>query len=86
MTFLPMYVMIFVVFYFFMIRPQQKKQKELQNMIANLKKGDRVITSGGIIGVITGIQNDYFVLKIGDSESTKMEVLKSAIIALRTQE
>ncbi|HOW58174.1 MAG TPA: preprotein translocase subunit YajC [Candidatus Omnitrophota bacterium] len=84
MAFLPMYLIMFGILYFFMIRPQQKKQKELQNMIANLKKGDRVITSGGIIGVITGIQNDYLVLKVGDSDTTKIEVLKSAIIGLRT--
>ena len=85
MAFLPMYLGMFAILYFFMIRPQQKKQKELQAMLSNLKKGDRVITSGGIIGVITGIQNDYFVLKVGDSDTTKIEVLKSAITGVRQE-
>lgn len=78
-------VFIFVIFYFLLIRPQQKKQKELQTMIETIKKGDRVVTAGGIIGTVAGIQNDYVVLKVGDNENTKMEVLKSAISGLRTE-
>ena len=76
-------VLMFVVFYFLLIRPQQKRQKELNQMIQELKKGDRVVTSGGIIGTIAGIQNDYVILKVGDGE-TKIEVLKSAITGKRT--
>jgi len=76
---------IFFIFYFFIIRPQQKRQKELSKLIENLKKGDKVITSGGILGVVTSIQQDYVVIKTGDSE-TKMEVLKSAITGTRGQE
>jgi len=52
MSFLPI-ILIFVVFWFLLIRPQQKRQKALREMIANVKKGDKVITSGGIIGKIT---------------------------------
>ena len=84
MSFLPL-ILIFIIFYFFLIRPQQKKQGELQKLITELKKGDRVITIGGVIGTITSIQNDYVVLKVGDNESTKMEVLKSAVSGLRTE-
>lgn len=81
MAFLPMYIMMFAILYFFMIRPQQKKQKELQNMVANLKKGDKVVTNGGIIGTISSIQEKYVVLNVGDSD-TKLELLKSAIVGL----
>lgn len=75
--------LVMVVFYFFMIRPQQKKQADLQKTVNALKKGDKVVTIGGIIGTVTSIQNDYLVLKVGDNDSTKMEVLKTAISGVR---
>lgn len=81
-SFLP-FIFIFVIFYFMLIRPQQKRQEETQKMIQAIKKGDRVVTAGGIIGDVTSIQNDYVVLRVGDNDSTKMEVLKSAITGLR---
>ena len=81
LAFLPM-VLMFVVFYFLLIRPQQTRQKKLNQMIQDLKKGDRVVTTGGVIGTIAGIQNDYVILKVGDSE-TKIEVLKTAITGKR---
>lgn len=74
---------MFMIMYFLIIRPQQKRSEEVKKMVENLKKGDRVITSGGIIGTITGVQNDYVVIKTGDDGGTKMEVLKSAITGLR---
>ena len=83
LNFLP-FILIFAVFYFLLIRPQQKRQQELQKMVSELKKGDRVVTAGGVIGTITSAQNDYVVLKVGDNDSTKIEVLKSAITGLRT--
>ena len=76
-------LLILVVFYFLLIRPQMRRQRELQKLVDHLKKGDRVVTSGGVIGTIMGIQNDYVVLRVGDNENTKMEVLKSAISGLR---
>ena len=75
-------ILMFAVFYFLLIQPQQKRQKELNAMIQNLKKGDRVVTSGGIIGTVAGIQNDYVILKVGESE-IKIEVLKSAVTGKR---
>ena len=75
-------ILMFAIFYFLLIRPQQKKQKELQNMIAGLKKGDKVITTGGLLGTISSIQDDYVVLAVGGSD-TKIEILKSAIAGLR---
>ena len=81
LAFAPM-ILMFVVFYFLLIRPQQKKQKELSQMVQNLKKGDRVVTSGGLIGTVAGVQNDYLILKVGESE-VKLEVLKSAVTGKR---
>ena len=61
---LPM-VLIFVVFYFFMIRPQKKKDKQVKDMLAALKKGDRVCTIGGIYGTIMDIKDDTITLSVG---------------------
>lgn len=76
-------LLIFVIFYFLIIRPQQKRQRDLQKMIENLKKGDRIVTTGGVIGTVTSIQNDYVVIKVGDNENFKIEVLKNAVTGLR---
>ena len=76
-SFIIMLVLLFVVMYFFMIRPQQKREKQRQKMITELKKGDRVLTNGGIIGEIWGIKDNIVVLKVGDE--VKIEFLKSAI-------
>ena len=70
-------VLIFIVFYFLLIRPQQKKAKENQNYLANLKKGDRVITGGGIHGQITGITDTVVTLEI--AENVRIKVSRSAI-------
>ena len=79
-------VLIFGIFYFFIIRPQQKRQKDLSKLVEGMKKGDKVVTAGGILGVHTSIQQDYVVIKTGDSDTTKMEVLKSAVTGIRGQE
>ncbi len=76
-------ILMFVIFYFLLIRPQQKKAKHLQAMIAGIKKGDKVVTTGGILGTVSSLQDDYVVLTVGGSD-TKIEVLKSAIAGLRT--
>ena len=81
LSFLPL-ILMFVIFYFLLIRPQQKRQKEHAEMVKNLKKGDRVATVGGLIGTIQTLQDDYLVLKVGDQD-TKVEVLRSAIQELR---
>jgi preprotein translocase subunit YajC len=70
----------FVIFYFILIRPQQKKQKELQKMIEALKKGDRVMTTGGIFGTVVGLKDNILVLKI--DENTKVEMVKSAVASV----
>ena len=73
--FIPL-ILIFVIFYFFLIRPQQKKVKEHKAMVENLKRGDKVITSGGIIGTVERIiDNEKAEILI--AENVKVEVIKS---------
>ena len=68
-----MMVLIFVVFYFFMIRPQQKKQKALQEQREALKKGDKVITAGGIYGFIKEVQDTTFLVEIAKDVIIKVD-------------
>lgn len=74
-------ILIFVIFYFLLIRPQQKKAKEHKNMIDNLKKGDKIITSGGIYGVIEAVGTNTVTLKVG--ENVKVKLGKPYVAALR---
>jgi preprotein translocase subunit YajC len=74
--FVPM-IMIFVVFYFMLIRPQQKKQRELQNWLKQLKKGDEVVTTGGLIGKISGLSDSTVTLEL--QEKVRVKVLRSHI-------
>ena len=75
--FLPM-ILIFVVFYFLLIRPQRKKDKEAQEMLKNLKVGDRICTIGGIYGTITRIKDDVLTVEVGDAK-TQMVFARWAI-------
>lgn len=77
MTFLPL-ILIILVFYFFMIRPQMKKQKDLRSFRESVKKGDKVITTGGIYGKITDIKENVIVVDVGDNVRLKID--KSAIL------
>ena len=73
--FIPL-ILIFVIFYFFLIRPQQKKVKEHKAMVESLKRGDRVVTSGGITGTVERlIDNDKVEVEI--AENVKVEIVKS---------
>ncbi len=74
--FLPL-ILIFLVFYFLLIRPQQKKAKEHQSYLANLKRGDKVITGGGIYGQITGLTDNAVTLEIADN--VRIKVSRAAI-------
>ncbi|MBJ90724.1 MAG: preprotein translocase subunit YajC [Woeseia sp.] len=70
--FLPM-IIIFVAFYFLMIRPQQKRQKAHTQMIGALTVGDEVLTAGGILGVVSGVSEHYVTLKIADEVEVKIQ-------------
>ena len=71
-------VLIFVVFYFLLIRPQQKKAKEHKAMLGKLEKGDMIVTSGGICGRITGVAEDSVTVEIADN--VKVKVIKEYIL------
>ncbi len=73
--------LIFIIFYFLLIRPQKKTQKEQANMIEQLKKNDEVITSGGIHGTIVNLQDDVITLRVNDD--TRIKVQRSAISRLK---
>ncbi len=73
---LPIFLII-AVFYFLLIRPQQRRQRQLQETIASLKTGDKVITNGGIIGVITMVKETTFLIRSADK--TILEIARSAI-------
>ena len=73
--FIPL-ILIFVIFYFFLIRPQQKKVKEHKLMVENLKRGDKVVTSGGLIATVERVmENDRAEIQISDN--VKVEIVKS---------
>jgi preprotein translocase subunit YajC len=70
-SFIPL-ILIFVIFYFLLIRPQQKKAKDHQAYLANLKKGDSVVTSGGLHGLITGLTDTVVTLEIAENIRVKV--------------
>jgi preprotein translocase subunit YajC len=77
------FALIIGIFYFFIIRPQNKKQKETQKMLSALKKGDRVVTIGGLHGVIQNVRESTVIIKV--DENTKMEFSRSAISSVSAQ-
>ncbi|HVJ08681.1 MAG TPA: preprotein translocase subunit YajC [Acidisarcina sp.] len=84
MTFLP-FVLIIVVFYFMLIRPNQQRQKKWQEMLGSLKAGDKVTTTGGLRGTIISLKDDAVQLRI-PPDNVKIEVVKTAIASVTTQE
>ena len=73
----PVFILMGLVFYFLLIRPQQKKAKEHTKMLDALKKGDQVITRGGMIGKVSGVQDNILVLEV--QEKVRVRVLKSYV-------
>lgn len=78
-----MLILIFVVMWFFMIRPQRKQQKELQAFRDGLKKGDKVVTVGGIFGTVEELKDDSVLLKV--DKEVKLRVAKSSVVKDSTQ-
>ncbi|MGH9596008.1 MAG: preprotein translocase subunit YajC [Edaphobacter sp.] len=78
-------ILFFVVLYFLMIAPNQKKQKKWQEMLGKLKSGDRVTTNGGLRGTVLTVKDDVVVLRI-QPDGIKLEFVKSAIAAVTTDE
>jgi preprotein translocase subunit YajC len=83
MQFVPI-LLVFAIFYFLLIAPMRKRQKALQSLIDNLKKGDRVVTNGGLYGTVAAVEEKVVILKL--AENLKVRVAKSAISGLEGQE
>jgi preprotein translocase subunit YajC len=83
-TILPLLLFI-PLLYFVMIRPQQKRQKQWQQMLSSIKNGDRVTTAGGIRGIILSIKDDSYIIRVAP-DNLKLEVVKSAIASVTTQD
>lgn len=83
-TILPLLLLI-PLMYLFMIRPQQRKQKQWQEMLSSIKTGDRVTTAGGIRGTILSIKEDAIIIRVAP-DNLKIEVAKNAIASVTTQE
>jgi len=82
--FIPL-ILIFVIFYFFLIRPQQKRVKEHKSMVESLKRGDEVITSGGIIGIVERVMEDDRI-EVEISENVKVQIIRSTVTSLLKKE
>ena len=82
--FIPL-ILIFVIFYFFLIRPQQKRVKDHKAMVASLKRGDEIITSGGIIGIIDRVMEDDRI-EVVISDNVKVQIIRSTITSLLKKE
>ena len=82
--FIPL-ILIFVIFYFFLIRPQQKRVKDHKTMVESLKRGDEIITSGGIIGTIDRVMEDVRI-EVIIGENVRVQVIKTTITSLLKKE
>ncbi|MBF0560413.1 MAG: preprotein translocase subunit YajC [Alphaproteobacteria bacterium] len=82
-SFLPL-ILIFVVFYFLLIRPQQKKVKQQREMLSAIRRGDRVVTGGGIVGLITKVVNDQEVI-VEIADNVRVKVLRDTIATVLTK-
>jgi preprotein translocase subunit YajC len=83
-SFIMMMVVMFAILYFLILRPQQKKQKDTQNMLNNIKKGDKVLTIAGIVGVVGNVKDSTVMVKVADN--TVLEFKKAAISAVINDE
>jgi preprotein translocase subunit YajC len=82
---IPLLLLMFVVMYFLLIAPNQKKQKTWQAMLSQLKAGDRVTTNGGLRGTIVSVKDDVLIIKVAP-DNVKLEFVKSAIAAVTTED
>jgi len=83
LQFLPI-ILIFAVFYMLLIRPQQKRQRELQETISQLKAGDRIVTTGGVIGTITNVRETSFLIR--SAEKSILEIARTSVAGIDQEE
>lgn len=82
-SFIPL-ILMFVIFYFLLIRPQQKKQKEHKALLGNLKRGDSVVTTGGILGKITNVADKFITIEV--AEKVRIKIARGQIMSVLTEE
>ena len=82
MQFLPLMVIMFAVMYFLIIRPQKQKEKKRQEMITNVRKQDKIVTAGGVHGVVVSVKENQVIVRIDDSKDVKIKVDKSALTSV----
>ena len=78
--------LMFAIMYFMVIMPQQRQRKKMQAMLAELKAGDKIVTSGGIYGTINGIDGDSVILKISSEPQVKIRIARAAIAQVEASE
>ena len=77
------FLLIFVVFYFFLIRPQQKRAKEHREMVNNVKRGDKIVTSGGLTGTVVKVVDDSDTVEVEIAKDVKVQVVRAMIADIR---
>ncbi len=82
MQFLPLMVIMFAVMYFLIIRPQKQKEKKRQEMMSNVRKQDRIITAGGVHGVVVSVKESEVIVRVDDAKDVKMKIDKSALTSV----
>lgn len=82
MQFLPLMIIMFAVMYFLIIRPQKQKEKKRLAMISNVRKQDRIVTAGGVHGVVTSVKENEVIIRIDDTKDVKIRIEKSAVTSV----
>ncbi|MEB2308118.1 MAG: preprotein translocase subunit YajC [Candidatus Brocadiaceae bacterium] len=76
------FILMFVVMYFLILRPQKRKEKERKILLSRIKKNDRVVTAGGIHGLITSVRENEIILRVDDAKDVKLKIDRSAIVTV----
>ncbi len=82
MQFLPVMIIMFAVMYFLIIRPQKQKEKKRQELISNVRKQDRIVTAGGVHGIVTSVKENEVIARVDDAKDIKIKIDKSAITSV----
>ncbi len=82
MQFLPVMIIMFAVMYFLIIRPQKQKEKKRQELISNVRKQDRIVTVGGVHGIVTSVKENEVIARVDDAKDIKIKIDKSAITSV----
>ena len=82
MQFLPLLIIMFAIMYFLIIRPQKTKEKKRLQLISNVRKQDRIVTTGGVHGVVTSVKENEVLIRVDDAKDVKLKIDKSAITSV----